>query len=126
MNVKAYFFSIKQIFMILAGMRNYTEQILVASDVQKLIGCLNLNNYHTEFFDRHKDNDGTASDVAINVECVKELINIYMEVYISLMKLYMENSEKNINHFSTDVKLRILIDILTFSHGKFSFISSIL
>jgi hypothetical protein len=121
MNNKPTFFHIEQIFMILAGIRNYTERILAASDVQNLIGCLKLDNDYTEFFDR-KDNDNSVSDVVVNIECVKELINIYIETYISLMRLYVGNNGNVIenSHISIDVKFRILIDILTFSCSKFN------
>src|SRR3954452_21219728 len=97
-----FIFSIIQIFMIVAGIRNYTERILTASDVRKLIGCLKFDNDCTEFFDRQKDNDKTVSDVVVSIECVKELINIYIEVYIFLMRLYVENNE-NI-YVSIDIK----------------------
>ncbi|RIA96306.1 hypothetical protein C1645_395547 [Glomus cerebriforme] len=103
--------NIDMIFMILTGIRDYTERILSSSDIQKLIDSM-LDNNHTEFFD-----DKAVSDVTINIECLKELINIYMEVYISLMRLYMEENENFCYRISTDIKLRILNDILTFTHG---------
>src|SRR6266480_6805027 len=98
--------------MVLTGIRNYTERIIATLDVRKLIGCLDLNNNHTEFFDRQ-----TVSDVAVDIECMKELISIYMEIYISLMKLYTENNENINHHISTDVKLHIL----RFSHGNYHY-----
>lgn len=122
MNDELNFFSIKQIFMILAGIWNYTERILTASDVRKLIGSLKLDNDYTEFFDRQNYNDKAVSDVVVNIECVKELINIYMEIYNFLMRSYMENNENMIenSYISIDIKLHTLTDILTFSRGKFN------
>ncbi|CAG8465425.1 1976_t:CDS:2 [Funneliformis mosseae] len=111
---------INMIFLILTGIRNYTEEILAASNAQKLVGCLKLDDDHTEFFDRQIDNDKIEFDVAINIECVKKLINIYIEVYISLMKFYMESDKGviEIDHYiSNDVKLHMLNDILAFSRG---------
>jgi hypothetical protein len=97
---------------------------LAASDVQKLNGCPTLDNDYTEFFDRQKDNNKVVSNVSINIECTKKLIDIYMEVYTNIMKLLMENNINMIGiNISADIKLRILTNIFSFSHGKFIIIN---
>jgi hypothetical protein len=107
-------------------MRDYTGRIFAASNVQKLNGCPMLDNDYTEFFDRQKDNNKVISDVSINVECTKKLIDIYMEVYTNVMKLFMENDINMVDiDIPVDIKLKILTNILTFSYGKFIIINSI-
>ncbi|CAG8698566.1 6387_t:CDS:2, partial [Rhizophagus irregularis] len=114
--------NIDMIFTILTSIRDYTGQILAASDVQKLNGCPTLDNDYTEFFDRQKDNNKVVSNVSINIECTKKLIDIYMEVYTNIMKLLMENNINMIGiNISADIKLRILTNILSFSHVEYLF-----
>ncbi|CAB4425348.1 unnamed protein product [Rhizophagus irregularis] len=109
--------NIDMIFTILTSIRDYTGQILAASDVQKLNGCPTLDNDYTEFFDRQKDNNKVVSNVSINIECTKKLIDIYMEVYTNIMKLLMENNINMIGiNISADINLRILTNIFSFSH----------
>lgn len=95
-------------------MRDYTRQILAAFDVQKLDGCPTLDNDYTEFFDKPKDKKDNIKVVSINIECTKKLIDIYMEVYTNIMKLFMENNINMIDiNISADIKL----------HGKFNIIN---
>ncbi|CAI2168280.1 9875_t:CDS:10 [Funneliformis geosporum] len=84
---------VDMIFLILTGIRNYTEKILAISDDQTLVGCLKLDDDHTEFFDNHDKNE---FDVAIKSD--EEVLKI--------------------DHcISDDVKLHVFNDILTFSRG---------
>ncbi|GBB83309.1 hypothetical protein RclHR1_10030004 [Rhizophagus clarus] len=102
-------------FTILTSMRDYTGKILAAFEAQELNGYLMFDNDHTEFFDRQRNNNKVVSDVSINIECTKKLIDIYMEVYTTIMKIFTENDISLID-ISADIKLRTLMNILTFSN----------
>ncbi|CAG8675375.1 9723_t:CDS:2, partial [Scutellospora calospora] len=95
----------------LSGVLNYAKQIISIPDKIRLKELLNPDDDYTEFF----DNGYHGMELGLSLEVIKQLVQIYLLSYLSIIKILINDEISRDKLISRENTHRMLIDTMELS-----------